>query len=195
MFQVKTTELHKNQVIQYSIAENEQCCSVRQWINLLQESKDFRWQFNQILKDCPFQAFFWEVKPMNVDTLENDFEFVMVNSQILNRIQANSRNFERYFETDKSVVAFPNLGKDAQLIVPTPQSNHQYYAHLANFVRNAPDSQIDDFWRTVGAELQHHLGNAPKWLSTAGLGVSWLHVRIDSRPKYYRYQGYKIFEV
>ncbi|MGI9175867.1 MAG: DUF6940 family protein [Rhodothermales bacterium] len=23
------------------------------------------------------------------------------------------------------------------------------------------------------------------WLSTAGGGVSWLHVRLDSRPKYY----------
>ena len=35
------------------------------------------------------------------------------------------------------------------------------------------------------------IGDEVKWLSTAGMGVYWLHVRVDSRPKYYRYQGYK----
>jgi len=29
------------------------------------------------------------------------------------------------------------------------------------------------------------------WLSTSGLGVGWLHVRLDSRPKYYTYEPYK----
>ena len=29
------------------------------------------------------------------------------------------------------------------------------------------------------------------WLSTSGLGVYWLHVRLDSRPKYYTYEPYK----
>jgi hypothetical protein len=29
------------------------------------------------------------------------------------------------------------------------------------------------------------------WISTIELGVSWLHVRIDSTPKYYHYTPYK----
>jgi hypothetical protein len=31
----------------------------------------------------------------------------------------------------------------------------------------------------------------PVWLSTAGAGVSWLHVRLDDRPKYYGYRPYQ----
>lgn len=28
------------------------------------------------------------------------------------------------------------------------------------------------------------------WLSTSGLGVYWLHFRIDARPKYYQYSEF-----
>jgi hypothetical protein len=37
------------------------------------------------------------------------------------------------------------------------------------------------------------LGTAPVWVSTAGMGVSWLHVRLDNRPKYYGYKPYRLF--
>ncbi|MFN0016858.1 MAG: DUF6940 family protein [Pirellulaceae bacterium] len=30
----------------------------------------------------------------------------------------------------------------------------------------------------------------PVWLITAGVGVSWLYVRLDDRPKYYGYGPY-----
>ena len=33
-------------------------------------------------------------------------------------------------------------------------------------------------------------GGATRWLSTSGLGISYLHVRIDKRPKYYSHQEY-----
>lgn len=36
---------------------------------------------------------------------------------------------------------------------------------------------------------------SPRWLSTSGLGVSYLHVRIDSRPKYYSFDEYRNFQV
>ncbi|MGB1216866.1 MAG: DUF6940 family protein [Saprospiraceae bacterium] len=32
------------------------------------------------------------------------------------------------------------------------------------------------------------------WLSTAGLGVYWLHIRMDNRPKYYKHKAYKEIE-
>lgn len=35
------------------------------------------------------------------------------------------------------------------------------------------------------------LGVRPVWLSTAGMGVSWLHVRLDARPKYYGFAAYR----
>jgi hypothetical protein len=35
------------------------------------------------------------------------------------------------------------------------------------------------------------LGAKPVWLSTAGGGVSWLHVRLDDQPKYYGFEPYR----
>ena len=35
--------------------------------------------------------------------------------------------------------------------------------------------------------------DAPAWVSTSGLGVSWLHIRIDTRPKYYSYAPFRAF--
>jgi uncharacterized protein DUF6940 len=29
------------------------------------------------------------------------------------------------------------------------------------------------------------------WVSTAGMGVPWLHVRLDTRPTYYRHAAYR----
>jgi Family of unknown function (DUF6940) len=31
----------------------------------------------------------------------------------------------------------------------------------------------------------------PVWLSPAGAGVSWLHLRLDDQPKYYGYAPYR----
>ena len=39
--------------------------------------------------------------------------------------------------------------------------------------------------------LQAALSEKPLWLSTAGGGVAWLHLRIDSRPKYYSHRPYR----
>ena len=33
----------------------------------------------------------------------------------------------------------------------------------------------------------------PTWVSTAGGGVAWLHVRLDSAPKYYTHRPYTRF--
>jgi hypothetical protein len=34
------------------------------------------------------------------------------------------------------------------------------------------------------------VSTTPVWLSTAGAGVAWLHVRLDDRPKYYSHRPY-----
>jgi hypothetical protein len=65
------------------------------------------------------------------------------------------------------------------------------YGHLAAFVRGAPAEQREALWRTVGDALSRRLGAKPVWLSTAGAGVSWLHVRLDDRPKYYGHAPYR----
>ena len=83
------------------------------------------------------------------------------------------------------------MNSDAILVVPRPVGPVTAYGHLASFVRNAPDSQKHSLWRLVGELMERGLGPTPVWLSTAGAGVSWLHVRLDQRPKYYGHARYR----
>jgi uncharacterized protein DUF6940 len=80
------------------------------------------------------------------------------------------------------------------MVVPCPVGPESAYGHLAAFVRSAPKQHVDHVWQAVGKAVQERLSEKPVWLSTAGLGVSWLHVRLDSRPKYYGYRPYTRIE-
>ena len=77
-------------------------------------------------------------------------------------------------------------------MVPCPRGNNNAYGHLAAFVRNAPHGQIHRLLSSVAGAMQSRLTQAPLWLSTAGDGVAWLHVRIDQRPKYFGYGPYTV---
>lgn len=59
-----------------------------------------------------------------------------------------------------------------------------------SFLHYGSPTQVDALWRSVGAAMINLLYDAPTWLSTAGMGVSWLHIRLDERPKYYRHGPY-----
>lgn len=89
------------------------------------------------------------------------------------------------------VAVFPNLGRDATLVAPVPQPGADW-GHLAAFCRTAPPAVTRALWAAVGQVLHEEVGRRPRWLSTAGLGVSWLHVRLDSRPKYIKHAPYRV---
>lgn len=105
-------------------------------------------------------------------------------------------------QDDKSTVcSFTNLGGDATLVSPVPPSgdghdNDASYSHLAIFVRTAPKSQVADFWKLAATTylgvLKKKQSVEKSWFSTNGMGVAWLHLRIDDRPKYYSYAPYKL---
>jgi len=189
MWRVKE-ELINQETTKYQIIENGVAITFEQWINLTQKSQTFVEYYGTILRKSRFEAYFWEVKPVVKSKLNMPFEFVLVESRSLAKLSSDQASFRSYFNDDQ-VVSFANLGGDAQLIVPTPKSAIQIYAHLANFVREAPKLQQVAFWNRVGAEYEKLIGTRTTWLSTSGLGVYWLHVRIDSLPKYYQHAAYK----
>src|SRR5262249_13567392 len=120
------------------------------------------------------------------------FEFVILDSPGLAR-SPDKNAFSEHFgsEVEGGVVEFPNLGKDAIMVVPCPIAVPSAYGHLAAFVRQAPEAQQHALWQLVGSAMQRRLSTKPVWLSTAGAGVSWLHVRLDDRPKYYGHAPYR----
>lgn len=160
---------------------------------LWQSDAEFRAFFNTLLANVPYSAFRWETPPITTATATRPFEFVVLDAPDL-AARPDADAFDEHFAaaaTGETVVAFPNLGGNAILVAPCPLSSESAYGHLAAFVRNAPEMQRHALWSLVGSAMQRRLGTAPVWLSTAGAGVSWLHVRLDDQPKYYGHTPYR----
>ncbi len=101
---------------------------------------------------------------------------------------------------DSQVVSFTNRSRDATLVSPCPSRSYNtgvndHCAHLASFVRVGHPRQVNALWKKVGRTVLDELRTIPSteqlWLSTAGFGVSWLHVRLDETPKYYSFREYR----
>lgn len=202
MWQSQIEWLNDKRISKISIfLDNE---PLRHWevIQLWQQDQSFRLFWIDLLASASFTAYFWETPPITLSTVERAFEFVLVDSPRLAGVSPDPSDFEQYFEsasgnrsTDslghRQIVTFSNLGNDAQLIVPCPIAQMSAYTHIAAFVREAPLSQQHQLWQTIGREIEQRLNQQPIWVSTSGLSVYWLHVRLDSFPKYYTYELYK----
>ena len=154
----------------------------------------FRSFFNRTLADAPHDAYLWETPPVAKASLGRGFEFVLVDCPALAGMRPDPHSFAAHFDAADAgveVVAFANLGGDAFLVAPTPRAEPATYTHLAAFARGAPATQQHAFWHRIGAQMTERLSDRPLWLSTNGLGVAWLHARLDSRPKYYTYRPYQ----
>ncbi|MBE9125241.1 MULTISPECIES: DUF6940 family protein [unclassified Coleofasciculus] len=187
--------LNADRIQKVSILSNGKLILYSEVIQLWQHSKDFRTFFISLLADAPFSAFFWETPALSDATINQVFEFVLVDSPNLAGVQANPSDFASHFAAageKESIITFPNLGKDALLVVPCPKASTSTYRHIAAFMREAPTQQKHALWQSVGLALEQKLDEHPIWLSTSGLGVYWLHIRLDSYPKYYSYHPYRV---
>ena len=75
-----------------------------------------------------------------------------------------------------------------------PRGSLSSYGHLAAFVHGANATQQAALWANVASTLRREIqrkGEASTWLNTEGSGVPWLHVRLDSMPKYYHHHSYR----
>ena len=156
----------------------------------LEREPSFATSLSGLLAEHAFAAYFWETPVSTTARLGQPFRFVIVRADALTRTAADSRSFATQIAGGNDVVDFDNLGGDARLVVPCPLGGVGY-PHLAAFVRAAPEPQQLAFWQRVGACWRQATGTSPRWVSTAGLGVPWLHVRIDQGPKYYRHAPYR----
>jgi hypothetical protein len=192
MWTSRSDKLSNKRVLRVAIDLDACTVSYAEVLRRWQKDAAFRSWFNSLLADSPFAAFRWETPPITVATADRPFEFVLLDSPGLAR-KLDADAFAEHFRdnSEAGVVEFPNLGKDAIMVVPCPNAPLSAYGHLGAFVRQAAEPQRHALWQLVGAAMQRRLGTKPVWLSTAGAGVSWLHVRLDDRPKYYGYAPYR----
>ena len=160
-------------------------------VHAWRDSEAFRSFFNGLLAQTPYSAMRWETPAVTTATASQPFECVVLDSPRLARHPDPKAFAEHFLGDGPRVVRIANLGGDAVMVVPRPLVQEAAYGHLAAFVRQAPERQRDDLWRCVGEAMVARMSARPVWLSTAGAGVSWLHVRLDDRPKYYGHGPYR----
>ena len=192
-FSFSTEVVVADRVVKYKILRDQEILSYGQVITLLEESLAFRSLLIELLTLSSFETYRWETPAVSTSSLHQDFEFVLINSPGL-AASPDRHAFRDHFvssEENAGVVVFENLGRDAILVVPSPLAATDIFNHLARFTRTASDAQNHALWKTVARAMSHRVSTRPVWLSTAGGGVSWLHVRLDDRPKYYHHGAYR----
>ena len=176
----------------FKFFRNNKKLSYKEGLDLLEGSKEFRSLIADTIAKQNYAAVFWEFPPLSKKS-EPNFEFIVNNARMLSTVKADKTTFRSYFKPGCTVTTFPNLGGDANLVVPCLTSTKTNYAHLASFLRTAPQDQIHELLTTTAQQVKQWLENSDSvvWLSTSGAGVFYLHVRLDSYPKYYTYRPYK----
>lgn len=157
----------------------------------LREHAAAREALTRAIRDCGHDAVFWECAPWPTDG-DPAFELVLVPTPAFGGLSASPAAFRAHFD-DALVATFDSLGGDARLVAPRPLGEVEVGLHLARFVRGAPPEAVDALWIAVGHAIDawRAAGRGTLWLSTSGLGVPWLHVRLDSRPKYYTHAPFR----
>lgn len=194
MFVCEKESCRDDQVLRYHIESNGSRLTYADVLELWQNDHAFGDFFSGLIVDSPFCGLRWETPALTLATADREFEFVLVDAPGFTMRKADRRTFAKHFECaepGESVVCFENLGKDAHLVVPLPLERDDVYSHLAAFLRGAPRSQVRALWSVLAQAVKNRLSDSPIWVSTAGGGVAWLHVRIDNRPKYYSFVEYR----
>ena len=161
----------------------------------LRREPEFRRLLTEQLLNCPWDAFTWECIPFSGRTLQRRFECVAIKSNRLAGRRTSSAPFAQHFkdEAKRSVAVFPNLSGDAQFVAPKPLVAKAHYNHLKSFLLHSPEKQQDDFWENLVQTVTGQLSLNPIWVSTSKAGVHWLHARIDTEPKHYRFPHFREF--
>ena len=178
--------------IRFRITQNEQLLSFKEVFELWSQSIEFRDFYIHLLTTDTFSAFYWEHPGLRTDLLHHPYELVLLISTSFERRTLNETAFADFFQTDKLVINFDNLGKNARLVVPTPIGEVLAYKHLASFLQSDKKAQHHALFQQIGKLILERIHPEKTiWLNTAGNGVIWLHIRLDSRPKYYKTQAYR----
>ena len=176
------------------IAKHEHALTFAEVIAGWREDAAFRAFTCATLAAAAYPAFFWEMPPIRRGHTDAPYECMLIRSDALARMPPDADAFAAQFGTAGNEVAtFPNLGGDAMLVAPEQIVAPEYYAHLAAFLRMAPQAQRHALFEALGYAIDEFLRKYDRriWISTSGLGVAWLHIRLDTYPKYYQHQPYK----
>ncbi|HHO49533.1 MAG TPA: hypothetical protein ENK18_01380 [Deltaproteobacteria bacterium] len=178
--------------VEHTLPGPQGSLSWRQLATGLRHDPQIRATLTQAILRPGHEAVFWETSPSSRATVDHPLRFVLLPGRSLARLQSDPRPFEQQLRRGGLVATFGNLSGDAILVAPTPTDPPRSYPHLVAFLQHAPPEQLEALWSAVGVALEGWWADRadPVWLSTSGLGVAWLHIRLDRYPKYYHHDAF-----
>jgi hypothetical protein len=159
----------------------------------LKKSKKTREKIINIFMNSDFDAIFWEF-PLIKGNDDTEFVFIKTDPKLFGH--ANPKIYSNYFinENENSAVIFKNISGDTLLISPTPSNgkNDEYSSHIMNFMKRSNNiMQKHNLLKMIGTIMTKNIKEGKTiYMSTHGLGVPWVHIRISRIPKYYQYKKY-----
>lgn len=150
----------------------------------------FSLSYSNCVLQLGFEDFFWEHPAVTLENLDQPYEVSIVPTTAFTGRAPNYSPFQRKFDLGQSNSVFENLSGSAILVVPNPdvgQRGEKDYGSFSRFLQNAEDEKVVSLFKVLSDTWLEQLqrGSDYKYVSTHGLGVIWLHVRLDQRPKYY----------
>jgi len=153
------------------------------------------------------KRFFYQTSVISRD-MDTEYQEKFIESDRLEKITQDYDPFAEHFIKlkNKYVTSFANLSKKSMLVVPVPVTlcdnkkasvpvplcdnkklNKTFnYTTIKDFIDNAPKKQQIVFWKYVAKMVKQLLKIVDTvYINTHGLGVYYLHVRLDITPKYY----------
>lgn len=191
-FETTAQSDNAGRLVKYRVHEGGKSLRFEDVLRLWESDAAFVDFYLSLFPQCGYKGYVWETPAICSGTLQRQFEFV-VHSAPKAFSRPDRETFQSYFNTEEApdgIVAFENLGRDALLIVPSPYRKDADYTGLCEFLREAPLSQQRALWQELSRHARSRVSDRPMWMSVAGGGVAWLHLRLDSIPKYYRYEPY-----
>jgi hypothetical protein len=155
------------------------------WKDKINQWKNEPQQYPLTMND----RFFYETSACDKN-MNNIYEENFIPSTELNKIIGQDYTpFSQHIlnTNNKDAVSFFNISGDTILVVPIPRKN-KFYTTIKEFIDFASESQQIGFWKLVAEQIEScFLTSDIKklYISTHGLGVSYFHLRICTKPKYY----------
>lgn len=172
--------------------QNGSILSFGEVLDLWQSSKEATKKYVQEIKTLGFDQCYWEHPALIKSYLDLPYECMILRTDHFSRRQVDTASFSAHLHQEQMVAVFDNLGRDARLVVPTLKAEQEHYKHLGAFLHFAPTDQVLEVFNATGNSMREEIEKGKRiWLSTAGLGVIWLHIRLDTVPKYYKTKTYK----
>jgi hypothetical protein len=150
-------------------------------------TKKFLNELIDILRQSKFESYTFECKKYKEGEY---FSFNLHKSNLLEkRTEADLDTFDEHFNNNKyENVIFENLGKDCLLICPNykvldfnkSRKKNIDYTNISRYFRTQSKAKLIDLLQLVFNNYKEDM-----YLSAHGLGVNYLHFRLEYKPKYY----------